>query len=261
MTLGGTASKYFMLMRWLELYEYIKSVNPEIRAEEGANGRCIFLFGGANFKNSVEKYAGYFAKFHKTHVAMEGRGLTLSECRGQLDSWVMMMGADLPADHDLFGCELEMKYISDDANIIENADFERGVVKIQRGEACGLTDLERVAVSSLLRDAPAGADAADSGAEQLDPDPALLSSPTSLAKAMDRKRKRDQARSGGDTYINCEYITGSVAEVERLWSLAHNILTYERMSTKPMNVEGLLFLKVNKRFWDEATVQEALNTL
>ena len=77
------------------------------------------------------KFATYFYKFHKTHVAMENRGLRLCDCQNQLDSWVTMMEADLPVDHDLFGCDLEMKYISDNAEIIENADFERGVVKIQ----------------------------------------------------------------------------------------------------------------------------------
>jgi hypothetical protein len=65
--------------------------------------------------------------------------------------------------------------------------------------------------------------------------------------------------AGHDVYINCDYITGSVAEVERLWSLARHILTYERMSTKPINVEALLFLKANKRFWDEVTVQKAMD--
>lgn len=253
--------KYFMLKRWLELYDHFKTVNQEIRAQEGGvNAKYIVLQGGVNFKNNVSKFATYFEKFHNTHVAMEKRGLRLCDCRNQLDSWVTMMEADLPVDHDLFGCDLEMKYISDNAEIIENANFERGVVKIQRNEAALLTDAEKEAVKGLRRVPPAvAADAAAAAGMMDDPDPIVLSSPTKLASAMDRKREREQATAGQDAYINCDYITGSVAEVERLWSLARHILTYERMSTKPINVEALLFLKANKRFWDEVTVQKAMD--
>lgn len=256
-----------MLNRWLELYDDIRAVNQEIRAQEGANAKTIILTGGAHFRSNVVKFAAYFSKFHSTHVAMEYRGLKLSDCREQLDSWVIMLQADLPLDHDLFRCELEMKYISDNADIIVNLDFERGIVKIQCRETGSLTDAEKVAVSGLLRNAPAAAAAAAAGPAAAgpglmdDPDPAMLSSPRSLAKEMDRKRRREQAMAGHDVYINCDYIMGSVAEVERLWSLVRHILTYDRMSTKPMNVEALLFLKVNKRFWDEALVQEAMDAL
>ena len=51
---------------------------------------------------------------------------------------------------------------------------------------------------------------------------------------------------------------GSAAEVERLWSLAENIMTDNRMSTSPLMLESILFLKVNRRFWDALSVSRAM---
>lgn len=64
-----------------------------------------------------------------------------------------------------------------------------------------------------------------------------------------------------ESYINCDYILGSVAEVERLWSMARYVLQDHRSSMSPMNLEALLFLKVNIGFWDLATVAQVCQEL
>ena len=145
-----------------------------------------------------------------------------------------------------------MRYIADNAEIIENPEFEAGVVKIQREQAALLTDAEKAAVSGLL----------NAAAEETpqDPSPILFSSPAYLVEAMNKNRKREHENARlNNTYVNCDFIAGSVAEVERLWSLAGHILTDESMSTTPTN--AMLFLKVNKRFWDETTVQKAMDAV
>jgi hypothetical protein len=50
-------------------------------------------------------------------------------------------------------------------------------------------------------------------------------------------------------YVNCDFIYGSSAEVERLWSVAKYILTDQRKRLTPQMFEALLFLKQNKEFW------------
>jgi hypothetical protein len=246
--------KFFMLKRWLELYPHIIAVNSEVTAKDGRRGRLIFMDPHLR-RSDVETYAKYFEKFHNTHTAMEARGMTLSGCRAQLDAWVLVMNTELPVNHELHGCHLGMTYIRRDANIIDYEDFENGVVKIQTGEAHLLTDPERVAVSSLRRNAPAIP--AVNVDQDTDIDPTQWSSPRKIAKEIHRKRQKLQESAAANEYIRCDYILGSVAEVERLWSLARHVLTYDRMSTSPRHVEGLLFLKVNSRFWDESTVEEA----
>lgn len=57
--------------------------------------------------------------------------------------------------------------------------------------------------------------------------------------------------------MNFSFILGSVAEVERLWSIAGNILSNNRKKMSPLFFESLLFLKVNRNYWDLALVLEA----
>ncbi len=45
------------------------------------------------------------------------------------------------------------------------------------------------------------------------------------------------------------FILGSAAEVERLWSVAKNVLKDNRKSMTPLLFEALLFLKVNNSYW------------
>jgi hypothetical protein len=52
-----------------------------------------------------------------------------------------------------------------------------------------------------------------------------------------------------------------VAEVEQLWSMACHVLPDHWKCTQPVHVEALLFLKINKNFWDESMVEEALSAL
>ena len=59
-------------------------------------------------------------------------------------------------------------------------------------------------------------------------------------------------------YGNIDFILGSAAEVERLWSLAKHILEDDRRGMMSEDMfEALLFLKVNRRFWNEQNVAEA----
>ena len=58
-------------------------------------------------------------------------------------------------------------------------------------------------------------------------------------------------------YINCNFIYGSAAEVECLWSIAKHILEEDRRKMDPVMFEVLLLLKVNKRFWGIQELMEA----
>ena len=59
--------------------------------------------------------------------------------------------------------------------------------------------------------------------------------------------------------MNCDFILGLAAEVERLWSIATNVLTDEWKKTSPLMLEAVLFLQVNSRLWDVQTVKQALH--
>ena len=74
-------------------------------------------------------------------------------------------------------------------------------------------------------------------------------------KANERKRKREEM--GESQYINCDFIMGSAACVERLWSEADAIFTKRRNGLSPITFEMILFLKKNHDLWDLSDVVEA----
>ena len=59
-------------------------------------------------------------------------------------------------------------------------------------------------------------------------------------------------------YIDCNFIFGSAAQVEQMWSQAKYILSQQRSRMTPLLFETILYLKINDRFWDMDTVKEAI---
>ena len=57
----------------------------------------------------------------------------------------------------------------------------------------------------------------------------------------------------------CGFVLGSVAEVERVWSMAKHLLGDLRHSMSPIILEALLFLRFNERFWDAELVAKAVS--
>ena len=54
-----------------------------------------------------------------------------------------------------------------------------------------------------------------------------------------------------------DFICGSAAEIDRLWSIAKYILTDTRSRLTSVMFETILFLKTNEEYWDMAMVMEA----
>ncbi len=105
----------------------------------------------------------------------------------------------------LYGCRLGSKYIANNSAIVESPIFERSVVKIQKGKAEELTEEEKLSVTFLRKD-----DAPKSFVSQ-----AAMS--MTMSERMAKKRKVISSRY---EYVACDFILGSVAKVERLWSIA-----------------------------------------
>ena len=73
--------------------------------------------------------------------------------------------------------------------------------------------------------------------------------------SVNRKNRRTD---DNPKYVNCDFIFGSCAEVERLWSIAKFILTSERKGNmSPFLFEAIVFLKMNQRLWDLSDVVSA----
>ena len=63
------------------------------------------------------------------------------------------------------------------------------------------------------------------------------------------KNKKTKESSGQSDYIDCNFITGSAAAVESLWSMYDAFNSKRRRGMSPIMVEMILFLKKNRDLW------------
>ena len=144
---------------------------------------------------------------------MQTRNLTLAKCHDSLN----MLMQDLEDGCDnrnskMFRCLLGTKYISKDADILKNVEFESGICHIQNGSTELMTENEKTACARLLLETD---------------DDLSESSDNEEVPYEKRLRRRRWKRENPSGYLNRDFILGSAAEVERLWSIAMNVLTDE----------------------------------
>ncbi len=65
--------------------------------------------------------------------------------------------------------------------------------------------------------------------------------PLSMTERIALGKRKRMAKE--EAYMNCNFILGSVAEVDRLWSVPKNILSRKRKHMTPLVFEAVLFLK------------------
>ena len=130
---------------------------------------------------------------------------------------------------------MKSEYSAPIASIVPKPTFEKAVVKIQSGLEEQLSAAEKDKVSMLRENVEESASQSDS------------SSTVTMAERLLKKRKTEVTRN---QYTNCDFILGSVAEVERLWSISKYVFRENRRSLTPQLFEAVMFLKVNQRFWD-----------
>ncbi len=65
-----------------------------------------------------------------------------------------------------------------------------------------------------------------------------------ITERIAKKRKKNRE---GSAYIGCNFILGSVAEVERVWSIAKYVLSEQRRGMTPQMFEAIMFLRYNER--------------
>ncbi len=63
------------------------------------------------------------------------------------------------------------------------------------------------------------------------------------------KRQKSNESSGQNDYINCNFIIGSAAVVESIWSMYDAFNSKRHHGMSPITVEMILFLKKNKDLW------------
>ena len=121
-----------------------------------------------------------------------------------------------------------------------SSTFESGVIKIQNDDVGSMTVAERSACSTLL--------AEENTQETITQDEG--NGNHELLGFIARKKRRVDKR-----YINCSFLLGSTAEMERVRSFARQLLLDNRKHMEPVVFESLLFLKVNRTYWDISSLK------
>lgn len=145
-------------------------------------------------------------------------------------------------------------YLSKNARIIHNKNFENAVVKIQSLKESTLSQSEKQAISRYLivDNEPEG----ERNADEEDEEEELNFVENLLAEARASKRRRMLSRS---KYRNLAHIEPTSNMVERLFSRAKLIMTDHRKSMSPRNLELLLYLICNRSLWNVLTIQELID--
>jgi hypothetical protein len=139
-----------------------------------------------------------------------------------------------------------------------NRHFLNGVIKLQQKNAQNVSPVEKEAVTCLIKVVKDGerntAAAAAFESEESDEEEG------NLVDDVEGKRKF-VSHNDKQGYYNLNFIIGSSAEVERLWSMAGLILTEKLYCTSPMLFETSCFLKFNREWWDMATIARAVRAM
>ena len=137
-------------------------------------------------------------------------------------------------------------YLTADAKIIADVNFESALVKVQRGLGNNLSELERLSVQGLIKHSePASLDISTVGV-------------TLAASALLKLRKETQEIQKV-MYYDTNFLLPTSNHCERLNSVAGKVLGQHRNRISPETFEQQMFLSFNSRFWDISDVQHAVN--
>ena len=166
--------------------------------------------------------------------------------------------------------------------LMDDKHFISGVVKIQRGNFLGLSHDEIAACTHLRRkkseccsvsDSNSGDsvdnDSDSSGGSGSDSEDSENSGDRnastigqyvgpSMDEVLFSAIQMEDERQDSNPYIDCSFILATAVIVERLWSVAGRLLSATRRSMTPEIFEAILFLHINRDFWDDELVYKAI---
>ena len=139
-------------------------------------------------------------------------------------------------------------YLSPSADIVHCPAFETGISKIVAGKSDTLTDVEKMECVGLLKNRE----------ERKQDEVADVAEMSYAEKVLQSKRQRTVIAVHND-YEDLKYINPTSNIVERLFSSCAMVLTDYRQSLLPIHFEAVMYLKVNRQFWDAILVSTVVN--
>lgn len=231
------SGKCHMLRRFCVIYDHLRAVCEQENATVSMNLT-------PSFKANVKRLSDQLDEIDSVTKFLQTEHLSLADCRVALDTLIELVAEqkDDP-ESKLHNCMMGTGHISSNSRHCRNKSFESGVIKIQRNSIRTMTQAEKRACRALLLESEGNID--DMNAAE--------------SSVLSEIKKRRKLSHSSPKYMDASFILGSVALVERLWSLARNVLTDNRKNCSPILIEAILFLKVNSAYWDCTTVAAAIS--
>jgi hAT family C-terminal dimerisation region len=137
-------------------------------------------------------------------------------------------------------------YLAPTSDIVNNPNFESGLVKVLARNHLSLKSSEKQAISNLLKTSSLPSQGIGSSIPQM--------------SYFEELQKRNCCRLSYEQgqYIDCWFCIATSNTAERLFSTCKDLLTDQRNCMSPIMFEALLFLKVNREMWDLTMVTIAM---
>ena len=134
--------------------------------------------------------------------------------------------------------------LQEDASLVFCKNFENGIVKIIDGSEENLTAAEKEEVAVFFKESEV--ESSDTEQEGIEKDVA-----TTLLELNEKSKE-----SASSKYANLNWVPPTSNIVERIFGAARQVLTDYRNSVSPYTFEYIIFLKVNRKYWDIDLVHE-----
>jgi len=184
------------------------------------------------------------AYFHSASIALQSRDTNQQNVRCIFDRLLKK-----------FGNEEELHHLRDDDKIVHYEIHSKELVKLQSGKAHLLTEQEKIEMEPyLVRDDDNGDDDDDTDDDDDDDEDANGWAQRTISKTKKQKTITSE-------YIPTRWIPCGTCEVERLFSTCKNIYSAKRQNMTPETMEILLYLRINRKYWNINVVQQVVNNV
>ena len=243
------SGKLYVLERFIRLRDMLIELRTGTDGEEFEDVITDEIISPV-LRDRVAKWVKMLEDINQVTLLLQKRMITLAKAQSLLSNLEADIGlARNNANARLHSCMLDSIYINDHSNKLHCPVFHSGVIKIQKKITHSMTPQEKVVCAPLLL------------LNDDDLDTLEETDPVELSFAQ-RQKKRDimEINSVNNEYRNVDFILGSNAEGERLWSKAKLVLEGRGKMT-PYVLESILFLWYNNRLWDAYVVEKALQAV
>ena len=156
-----------------------------------------------------------------------------------------------------FGDAEELHHLRDNDKIVHYVNHSRGLVKLQSDKAYLLTEDEKIEMEPFLVRQVDDDDEEEEEENEDDED----DDEDADGWAQRTLSKTKKQRTVVSEYIGTKWIPCGTCEVERLFSTCKNIYSAKRQNMSPETMEILLYLRVNRKYWDVSVVQQIVNNV